>query len=68
MSKYPEYLKYVEPPYPFRIFLKVIAGPTPPPLSLTDVIYDEQDLKIRKMKLDNNQIPYFVEQKPKVWS
>lgn len=60
-----EYQKDTLPPFPLRIEWKVVAGPEFDPIQniqCFDLIYDLQDLKDRKMYLDTENNPQFIDQ------
>ena len=50
MSNLPDYIKHAEKPFPRKIFWKHIAGPKLTEIQKYDIVYDNYDLKIRKIK------------------
>jgi hypothetical protein len=61
MINLPEYIKIADKPFPIKKTWKIVAGPDLHPIQMFDLIYDQKDLRDRKMELINDK-PVFTNQ------
>lgn len=49
MSNLPDYIKNTEEGYPYILNWTKVVGPELHPIQMYDIIYDERDLKLRRL-------------------